>query len=41
MKNVKKTNVKKQNVRDDFFEKCMDNNETKITNYNSIPRVNK
>ena len=40
MKNVKK-NVKRQIVLHDFFEKYMDNNETKTTNYNSLPRVNK
>ena len=32
---------KRQNVRDECFDNFMDNNETKIVNYNLLPRVNK
>ena len=39
MKSVKK--IKRENVRDECFEKCMDNNETKIVNYNLLLQVNK
>ena len=35
-----KRKFKRQNVRDEFFEQCMDNNETEIENYSLRPRVN-
>ena len=38
-KSLKK--IKRQNVRDDCLEQCMDNNATKIVNYNLLSRVNK
>ena len=36
-----KQKIKRQNVRDGYFENCMDINETKISNYNLLSRVNK
>ena len=38
-KNKKK--IKRQTVRDEYFEQCMNNNASKIVDYNSLPRVNK
>ena len=35
-----KNKFKRQNVRDECFEQCMDNNETEIENYGLRPRVN-
>ena len=32
---------KRQIVRDECFEQCMDNNASKIVNYNLLPKVNK
>ena len=38
---MKNLNKKYRNVRDECCENCMDNNETKIVNYNLLPRLNK
>ena len=36
-----KKKIKRQFVRDECFEQCMDNNASKIIDYNLLPRVNK
>ena len=36
-----KNKIKRQIIRDECFEQCMDNNALKIVNYNLLPRVNK
>ena len=37
----KNKNIKRQTVRDECFEQCMNNNASKIADYNLLPRVNK
>ena len=36
-----KNKIKRQIIRDECFEQCMDNNASKIVNYKLLPRVNK
>ena len=36
-----KQKIKRQMVRDECFEQCMNNNASKMTDYNLVPRVNK
>ena len=37
----KSKKIKRQIVRNDCFEQCMDNNASTIVDYNLLPRVNK
>ena len=36
-----KKKIKRQTIRDECFEQCMNNNASKIADYNLLPRVNK
>ena len=36
-----KKKIKRQTIRDEYFEQCMNNNASKIADYNLLPRVNK